>query len=184
MALGAALCEIALSHQTIQAMITKAILPVLIALFSFTTVNAKNVSDSTQTSGLEVSVKLTDDGAKVSDYSVIIYQDGNAMDTFFIGKSKPITIWLDYNHNYALRHIKTGYRDRVVLIDTYVSQKNASDIMDFDYEIELIRENESANTFDDFPVAFIHYDANQKKFDYSRKYDRQVRHPFNEYVVK
>jgi hypothetical protein len=174
---------IALSHQNDKAMFTKTILLATITLLGFTKVSANNTSDSTLNSGLEISFKLTDDGSRVSDYSVIIYQDGNAMDTIFIGKSKPVSIWLDYNHNYALRHIKAGYRDRIVLIDTHISQKSGSDIMDFDYEIELIRENEAANTFDDFPVAFIHYDASQKKFDYSRKYDRQVRHRFNNYVV-
>ncbi|MEO5645260.1 MAG: hypothetical protein ABIQ40_11620 [Bacteroidia bacterium] len=125
---------------------------------------------------LELSFKLTDEGKRVTNYYLLIYCDTNAADTLFIQKGKVSYLYLRYNHNYTLRYVKQGYRDRVLIVRTdFANRKN----MQFDYEIELVKENELANTFADLPVAIIRYDLNKKRFDYSRTYHKQVRQKFS-----
>lgn len=124
---------------------------------------------------LELSFKLRDGSKRISDYYVLIYCDTNAADTLFIQKGKITYLYLDYNHNYTLRYVKKGYRDRILIVRTGMKSMTQLKDMAFDYEIELVKENEAPNTFADLPVGVVHYDKNKKKFDYSRKYHRQVR---------
>jgi hypothetical protein len=124
---------------------------------------------------VELSFKLTDHGKKVGDYYLLIYCDTNAADTLFVRKGRVAYLQLDYNHNYTLRYVKEGYRDRVVIVRTNIAQNVKPKDMDFDFEIGLVKETAAANTFADLPVAIIRYDVHTKKFDYSRKYHRQIR---------
>lgn len=127
--------------------------------------------------GIELSCVLSDDGRHLANYSMIVYCDGVPQDTFLVEKPKPVYFRLAYGHNYAIRHIAEGYRDRIVMVNTIVDVKTSQKKHTFDYQIEMIRENEPANTWNDLPVALICYDAKHKKFDYSRKYNDQVRDP-------
>ncbi|MDQ3109596.1 MAG: hypothetical protein M3R17_06840 [Bacteroidota bacterium] len=124
---------------------------------------------------LELSFKLTDNGQRISDYYILIYCDTNAADTLFVNKGRVAYLHLKYNHNYTLRYVKEGYRDRVLIVQTGMSSIIHFKDMEFDYQIELVKENEAANTFADLPVAVIRYDAHKKRFDYSRIYHKQVR---------
>jgi hypothetical protein len=149
----------------------------LLALFfgkaTFATNYASLAADTTP--NLELSFKLRDDGKRINDYYLLIYCDTNAADTLFVKKGKVAYVNLKYNHNYTLRYVKEGYRDRVVIVRTAVSSTVHSKDMEFDYQIELVKKTEASNTMADLPVAVIKYDARKKKFDYSHKYHRQVR---------
>lgn len=124
---------------------------------------------------LELSFKLRDDGKRISNYYLLIYCDTNAADTLFVTKGRVAYVHLKYNHNYTLRYVKEGYRDRILIVRTNVAaMKNYRD-MEFDYQIELVKKTEASNTIADLPVAVIKYDPHKKKFDYSHKYHRQVR---------
>jgi hypothetical protein len=124
---------------------------------------------------LELSFKLRDDGKRIGDYYLLIYCDTNAADTLFVKKGRVAYVHLKYNHNYTLRYVKEGYRDRIVIVRTDIASMKQSKDMEFDYQIELVKISEASNTIADLPVAVIKYDARKKKFDYSRKYHRQVR---------
>ncbi len=148
------------------------------ALLSFKQGNQPFKKDepfSERITGLQISSFLTYDGKKVTDYSIIIYHDAGPNDTVTMSNRKNVSLLLDYNHNYTLDYVKEGYRDRLVLIDTHVKSGVEKKNLSFDYEIEMVKQNEKSNTIDDLPVALISYDANQSKFDYSRKYHNQVR---------
>lgn len=149
----------------------------LLILFFCQRLSAKSysITKSDSVPSLELSFKLTDGGKRISDYYLLIYCDTNAADTLFIEKGKIVYIGLHYNHNYTLRYVKPGYRDRVLIVRTDISQARQLKDLAFDYEIELVKENETANTYADLPVAIIRYDLNKKKFDYSRSYHKQVR---------
>lgn len=123
---------------------------------------------------LDLSGVMTVGNEKVSDYSVYIFEDGAAMDTFHVTTRLEQHFLLPIGHNYALKFSKHGYKDRVVLVNTHVNEKHTHDIYTFRFSIEFISEGES-NTFDDFPVAFIDYDGKKKDFDYNRTYHQNVR---------
>lgn len=151
----------------------------LLTIFFCQGLSAKKYYDlvpSDSIANLELSFKLTEEGKRVSEYYLLIYCDTNAADTLFVSKGKVAYLYLHYNHNYTLRYVKPGYRDRILIIRTGIESAIHFKNMEFDYEIELVKENEAANTFADLPVAIVRYDANKKKFDYSRKYHHQVRH--------
>lgn len=139
--------------------------------------SAKNFALEPQDSipNLALSFKLTDEGKRVSDYYLLIYCDTNAADTLFVEKGKVSYVYLNYNHNYTLRYVKQGYRDRILIVRTSISSLIHFKNMEFDYEIELVKEDEAGNTYADLPVGIVRYDINKKKFDYSRKYHYGVR---------
>ena len=147
----------------------------LVTLLTCFAASARGHHGKEEQPNVELSFKLTEHGKKIGNYYLLIYCDTNAADTFFVKKGKVTYIHLGYNHNYTLRYVKEGYRDRVVVVNTRL--KNGIPLKDyeFDYEIGLVKENEAPNTLGDLPVAVIRYDANRSKFDYSRKYHRQVR---------
>ncbi|HLG02902.1 MAG TPA: hypothetical protein VI731_04865 [Bacteroidia bacterium] len=125
--------------------------------------------------GVEISSILTYEGVNIYNYAIVIYCDGKASDTFHVKKTKPVFVCLDYGHQYAIRYVIEGFRERVVMINTVVDPVIAQKIMLFDYEIEMVRINEPANTFNDLPVAIVAYDPAFKKFQFSQKYHEQVR---------
>ena len=125
--------------------------------------------------GVEVSCILLDDDLRLSNYTVIVYCDGVVSDTFTVNKARPLYFILDYGHQYAVRHISPGYRDRVVMIDTHVDKETASDYHTFDYQVEMVSADQPANTICDLPAAVVRYDAKQEMFDYSKTYSKQVR---------
>jgi hypothetical protein len=149
----------------------------LLGLFFCQGLAAKHFSQQPNDSipSLELSFKLKDGSKRISDYYVLIYCDTNAADTLFVEKGKVSYLYLNYNHNYTLRYVKPGYRDRILIVRTGIASAIHLKDMVFDYEIELVKEDEAPNTFADLPVAVVHYDKSKKKFDYSRKYHRQVR---------
>ncbi|CAN5399770.1 hypothetical protein BH09BAC5_BH09BAC5_01890 [soil metagenome] len=148
------------------------------ALLCITGLQAKShpIMAKENQANVELSFKLKDHGKKIGDYYVLIYCDTNAADTFFVHKGKVAYLDLDYNKDYTIRYEKEGYKDRVVIVHTSIEKKGPLKDMKFDYEIELIKENEPGNTLADLPVAVIRYDKCKKRFDYSKKYNRQVRH--------
>lgn len=123
---------------------------------------------------LDLSGVMTIGDEKIANYSVYIFQDGSPSDTFQVNTRLEQHYMLPLNHNYALKFSRPGYKDRILLVNTHVSEKHVHTQYSFRYQIEFIEENES-NTFDDFPVAFIHYDIKQKDFDYNRAYHTNVR---------
>lgn len=155
----------------------------LLVLFFCQGIAAKNYSLTASDSepNLELSFKLTDEGKRIGVYYLLIYCDTNAADTLFIDNAKMTYLYLNYNHHYTLRYVKPGYRDRVLIVRTDVTSMTHFKNAEFDYQIELVKENEAANTFADLPVAIIRYDISKKKFDYSRKYHRQVRQKNSSY---
>jgi len=148
------------------------------SLISFTSIHANSVrdkkSDSDTTIGVELSSQLRFQGKKVSDYTLIIYCDSLAPETLYVEKAKVIYLDLQYNHNYTLRYLKDGYRERVLLVNTNVDAKTALRDMDFDYQIELVPQNAPANTLGDLPVAIVRYDKAEKKFDATLSDDDMV----------
>jgi hypothetical protein len=127
------------------------------------------------TKKVEITCAVLDEGKHLDEYFIIIYCDNNLSDTIFVDKKKTVVFYLNYGHQYAIRHIAGGYRDRVVMINTCVDTKTAQVEHFFDYELEMIATDEPVNTLNDLPVAVVRYDAQLKKFDYSRQYALQVR---------
>jgi hypothetical protein len=152
---------------------------ILFLLFPFFCqgLSAKNYTLEPQDSipNLELSFKLTDEGKRVSDYYLLIYCDTNAADTVFVEKGKVAYVYLNFNHNYTLRYVKQGYRDRILIVRTDIASMVHFKTMRFDYEIELVKKDEEANTYADLPVGIVRYDKHKNKFDYSRRYHYDVR---------
>src|ERR1035437_3543333 len=72
--------------------------------------------------GLEISSILSSNKERVSDYTLIIYDENQSSDTIVVSKAKIIFLKLSYNHSYSLRYVKEGSRDRVVMIDTKINE--------------------------------------------------------------
>jgi hypothetical protein len=123
---------------------------------------------------LDLSGVMTINGEKVANYTVCIFQDGSPSDTFQVTNRLEQHYMLPLNHNYALKFTRPGCKDRLMLVNTIVDAKRIHDVYTFRYDIQFIEHGES-NTFDDFPVAVIHYDQQQKDFDYNREYHSNVR---------
>lgn len=124
---------------------------------------------------LEISCHMQDDGSRFAGYTIIIYCDNAPADTLTIEKRREVFFTLDYGHQYAIRHIAPGYRDRVVMVNTCIDEKAAKKFSFFDYVIEMVRDEEPANTLNDLPVGLVRFDKKLHRFDYSRKYEKEVR---------
>jgi hypothetical protein len=125
--------------------------------------------------GLEITSTLTLEGEKISDYTLIVYDETQASDTLEIPKAKSIYLKLSYGHTYSLRYIKPGFRERVVMVNTKISEEKQKEETDFDFEIEMVRKSQAGNTISDLPVAVIRFDSTENRFEYSREYHRQIR---------
>lgn len=150
---------------------------VLVSLMSLPmTATNQNRSDFEQeVYMLEVSGVMTVNGTRATDYMVYMFEDGVLNDSFHIDNRREQYFGFEFGHNYAMEFVKDGYKKRVLLIDTHLPQDAYSSNFHFRYEIEFIGKDVS-NTFDDFPVAYITYDAKKKDFDYNRKYHNNVRY--------
>ncbi len=124
---------------------------------------------------LELSGNMSVDGAKVADYFVYIFENGVLIDTFFVDSKQEIFFDLDFNRNYAIKFVKAGYKERILLVDTHIADEGFHKSYTFRYDIEFLPHEATSNTFDDFPVAFITFQENVKDFDYDRKYHSNVR---------
>lgn len=125
--------------------------------------------------GLEISSALIYADHRISNYTLIVYNDNQTSDTFSISNEKSVFLKLSYGHNYSLRYIKKGFIERIVMIDTRLSGVFQPRENDFDYEITMIPVTIHGNTVSDLPVAIIQYNASEMKFEYSRNYHRQIR---------
>lgn len=123
---------------------------------------------------LDLSGVMTINDEKVADYTVYIFQDGSPSDTFQVTNRLEQHYMLPLNHHYALKFSHPGHKDRIMLVDTHVDAKRILDVYTFRYDIKFLEDGES-NTFDDFPVAYIHYDQEKKDFDYNRQYHANIR---------
>lgn len=135
---------------------------------------AKNKNATFEEHFLDLSGIMSEGDEKLSDYTVHIFQDGSPSDTFQVTTKLEQHYMLPLNHNYALKFTKPGYKERILLVNTFVESKNLHHVYTFRYEIQFL-ENDEQNTFDDFPVAFVHYDTEKKDFDYNRTYHQNVR---------
>lgn len=125
--------------------------------------------------GLELTSKLMFNDERISDYTLIIYNENQTSDTIEVSTIRSIDLKLSYGHYYSLRYIKPGFLDRVVMIDTRINENIKVKDAGFDYEIEMIPIMVHGNTVADLPVAIIHFDITESKFEYSRNYHRQIR---------
>lgn len=130
--------------------------------------------DTVEGSHLDLSGVMTINGEKVANYTVYIFKDGAPSDTFQVTNRLEQHYLLPLHHNYALKFSKPGYKDRILLVNTHIQQQRVQPLYTFRYDISFISNHES-NTFDDFPVAFVDYDAKKKDFDYNRAYHSNVR---------
>jgi hypothetical protein len=149
-----------------------------IALFATVPVSAEAESNRDFTQEmyfLELSGVMTVNDVKVDDYTVFFFEDGKLVDSFYIDERREQYFGMEFGHNYALKFVKKGYKNRVLLVDTFLPQDAHSDDYTFRYSIEFIPKDAPSNTFDDFPVAFVTYDAKQKDFDYNKTYHNNVR---------
>lgn len=126
---------------------------------------------------LDFSGVMTINDQKVSDYMVYIFQDGALRDSFHVTNKREQYYELPLNHNFALKFRKTGYRERIVLVDTHIPNAEAQRYYSFRYSIEFISEDAPANTFDDFPVAYVTFQKAKKDFDFDRTYHKNTRIP-------
>ena len=126
---------------------------------------------------LDFSGVMTINDQKVSDYMVYIFQDGALRDSFYVTNKREQYYELPLNHNFALKFRKTGYRERIVLVDTHIPNTEVQRYYSFRYSIEFISEDAPANTFDDFPVAYVTFQKAKKDFDFDRTYHKNTRIP-------
>ncbi|MBI3510310.1 MAG: hypothetical protein HY064_06575 [Bacteroidetes bacterium] len=141
-------------------------------LFSITLLSA---NAARKEKNLEISSFLTYNGEKVSDYSMIVYEEGIPVDTFIVTEENKTFVMLNYDCNYCIRYTKEGFLDRVVLIDTHVPEGESFMKHTFDFEIELVSLKDHGNTIGDLPVAIVEYDTYSNEFLNDRDYFRQVR---------
>lgn len=152
----------------------KTTLITLALLFTGLTVNADEAKEKPAEHIVLLSGNMAVGEKVVSNYWVYVFENGAPTDTFFVDARKEVFFDLDLNKNYAIKFVKEGYKERVLLIDTHVPEEGLSKSYTFRYLITFIP-NGKSNTFDDFPVAHINYHEKTKDFEYNRQYHRNVR---------
>jgi hypothetical protein len=125
---------------------------------------------------IEISSRLTVKGSPAAQYELFLSLDGMIVDSFVVKKSRPIHFELEQNKLYALVYKKTGFPDKIIMVDTKVSVVSKFSVLfNVDFEIELDYESSTQKKdFVDYPVAIIRYDAAEKDFVYSQKYYKEV----------
>lgn len=121
---------------------------------------------------LEFSSRLTINGKYCDNYQLYIQTDGETLDTFFVELSKPIYFYLHTNKVYSLVYKKEGYPDKVVMVYTFVPDR---DLQKHDYHFSFTCEMNPAystlkDDYHEFPVALIIYDRIAKEFVLSQRY--------------
>lgn len=158
---------------------TNALLGLSVFLAAFSAAGAESTKKATdfeqEVYFLEISGVMTIDEQRTTDYMVYLFEDGTLRDSFYIDNRREQYFGLEFEHNYALKFVKEGYRNRVLLIDTHLPDEAYASIFTFRYSIEFISKDAPPNTFDDFPVAFVTYDSKLKDFDYNKTYHNNVR---------
>lgn len=148
---------------------------IIAAIFLTVTIKANENLINKPGAGLEIASMLLFNEERITNYTLIIYDENQSSDTIVVTKAKHLYFKLRYGHFYSLRYIKKGYKERIVMIDTRLDEANSINETGFDFEIEMIPENQQGNTISDLPVALINYNYSEKKFEYSRNYHRQIR---------
>lgn len=124
---------------------------------------------------LEISGVMTVNDQRVSDYTVFLYRDGVLSDSFYVDNRREQYFGCEYGHDYMLKFVKPGYKERLMMVDTHLPDTAQLQDYTFRYSIAFLRKDAPSNTFDDFPVAYVMYDAKLKDFDYNKTYHFNVR---------
>lgn len=125
--------------------------------------------------GLELSCILEYEGKPLQEYSIVICREDGYRDTINVDRPRTVFYRIEYGHLYSIVHLADGFRERVMMVNTVVASPVSRNKNVFDYEITMLRSEDPPNTQYDLPVAWVKYDAAAKRFDYSRKYHKQVR---------
>jgi hypothetical protein len=113
-----------------------------------------------------------------SSYKVKLYWNNMVIDSHSVkGKLRSFTLHLKRNEVYGLVLIKRGYYQRIINIDTHISDAD-SNIYLFDFETNLIKRTRSGKLDKDaldYPIAIVSYDDRMIGFYYNEEYTSEIK---------
>lgn len=127
---------------------------ILINIIALTT-TAQNKVNRQNTLKITAAALLND--IYIADYSMSVYLDGTRIDSIYSQSKSHIILVLPCNQVFTFLFQKQNCLDKIVIVNTQTPStfKKKQDIF-YDFEVEMIQSyNESSITFDDYKVALL-----------------------------
>lgn len=117
---------------------------------------------------IKASALLNDKGA--TDYSILVYTDGQLKDSVFCKKSKSFSIPLLSNKVHSIVFRKDGFQEKVVIVNTYIPV-GVKDISEDPFELQVELSSITAKPdLEDHPVAILMINKKKKTLMASEDY--------------
>ncbi|HTF05796.1 MAG TPA: hypothetical protein VK826_17330 [Bacteroidia bacterium] len=124
--------------------------------------------------GLEISCSISDRNSPLKEYTILILEGNTVRDTIFADLALPIFIQLELNKSYVIEFSKTGFMERLVLVDTKVPAGQERRHFTYEFEIDMPYARCDTGLYAIQPVARIIYDTTAGKFDYDAVYAKSI----------
>lgn len=124
---------------------------------------------------VEIKGNVLGNGKKLDKLQVTLYEDGKEIRKLSNTKC-PFKFELPRNHYYSLEVKKEGYLPAVIIIDTEVPKNKPECNYHFQFDYEMIAEQNNYNKeYLDFPAAIVKYIKKTDEFLISDKYNTHIK---------
>ena len=125
------------------------------------------------------------ENAKGGEVTVNLYDDNTVISTFTTEKNANFAIGAPIAKHYTVEFVKEGFVIKRVIINTKQVYKSKERVEVFDFNVHLIREEQEVDySILNFPMALIECKKSLKRFDYNKKYTRQMHKPQNKLIAE
>lgn len=160
---------------------TITLLIMLLCLFTVKISSASSgrpVIDSLTCLEIEGRVLIADENPSRECTIELISHNGQ-IDTIQLKDSKrKFRFLLNRNTSYAIRISKKGYVSKIVNVNTELKGDGSDNLHRFMFETPLLKEEDTVHLNKDvmeMPIAIIHFDQQQKCFQYDKEYTRTIK---------
>jgi hypothetical protein len=138
-----------------------------------TAVFAGNKSDSLALKGL-----IFNDDTRVKGVVVNVYVQNKLFKAIHVKSQNRFMTNLPMNALVTIEITAPDFHTKRFIIDTKVSEKLNKSQLNYEFDIDIFKEEELANinsSFLDFPVGLVSYDEKKKAFQRNKKYTKRMK---------
>lgn len=108
---------------------------------------------------------------KENRVTVKLYEGNKLISTYQTKLNGKFIMDLERNKNYTVEFSQATYLTKRISINTKINPKEAQDLKEFKFDVELIKLEEGTNYSNlDFPIALLEFDKISGQFDYNKTY--------------
>lgn len=148
-----------------------------LVLIIFINVLSINMNSQNNNFVFEINSSALYNDAPTSNYSIVVFADGQLKDSIYIKKNKAVNLSLESNKVYSIVFKKENCPNRFVVVNTHIPSGIREIINDepFDLQIEVSPEAKSIKKeYDDYPVAILMINKKKKLLMASENYHKET----------